>query len=79
MMLKSLQERKRMDEDSRKDLTASYTPNSREEVPLASQIDQDPAEAWKYPAWKVMDEIEDKEEDNDDLVKPLKQLSAHDK
>eukprot|EP00957_Ditylum_brightwellii_P198661 15141295-Ditylum_brightwellii.AAC.1 len=30
-------------------------------------------------AQKVRDEIEDEEEGNDDLVKPPKQLNAHDK
>eukprot|EP00957_Ditylum_brightwellii_P063836 4844146-Ditylum_brightwellii.AAC.1 len=54
----------------RRPTSASYIHNSRNEISLASQVDQDP---------KVRDKIEDEEEDNDDLVKPSKQLSANDK
>eukprot|EP00957_Ditylum_brightwellii_P149649 11395423-Ditylum_brightwellii.AAC.1 len=84
-MLKSLQERKRMDEDTEKYLPQLVIPLTTEMKFLGlhkwirtQQRRGNTLEATNFTA-AVRDEIEDKEEDVDDLVKPPKQLSAHDK
>eukprot|EP00957_Ditylum_brightwellii_P041978 3178792-Ditylum_brightwellii.AAC.1 len=92
-MLKSLRERKRTDGDSGKDLPQLLIPITAEMKFLGLhkriRIQQRcgntladtncTAAVCDAYAQKVRDEIEDKEEDNDDLAKPPKQLSVHDK
>eukprot|EP00957_Ditylum_brightwellii_P001737 134025-Ditylum_brightwellii.AAC.1 len=92
-MLKSLRERERTDGDSGKDLPQLVIPITAEMNFLglhkwirtqqrcgnslaATNFTATVCDAY---ARKVRDEIKDKEEDNDDLVKLPKQLSAHDK
>eukprot|EP00957_Ditylum_brightwellii_P203940 15336854-Ditylum_brightwellii.AAC.1 len=85
-MLKSLQERKRMDEDSGKDLPQLVISLTAEMKFLGlhkwirtHQRCRNTLTATNFTAAKVRDDIEDKKEDNDDLIKSPKQLSAHDK
>eukprot|EP00957_Ditylum_brightwellii_P158526 12066596-Ditylum_brightwellii.AAC.1 len=83
-MLKSLWGRKRMDEDTGKDLSRLVVPLTAEMKFLGlhkwiktQQRHKNTLAATNFTAavcdayaWKVRAEIEDKEEDDDDLVKP---------